>query len=923
MNRTIAAIPLNHSIAPAPVTEDPCRDPETPTQASARSRHQLLMAIVLGSIAFLIYNSNMRLVSSGDNYPARYLPFAIWKHGSVYLDSIARLTAQGEADPYWIVQQGDHAISWYPITVPVILSPIYLPAVAYLEWQGWTPQLVDTVARIMEKLCASLIASLSVALMYLLLTRRTNCTWPLCLTIAYGFATNTWMITSQALWQHGMAELFLVVALYVILGPCTTMRAFGLGTVLSLIACSRPPDALFSAALGLYALHWAKERRLVLVAGVGLPLVFLCAYNLVVTHHLAGAYAIKADVSFLRFDPVWGVMGLLLSPARGLLIFSPFLLLLPFCLPATLRDNQHRPLVILILAGIAIQLFLYAKLDWRAGCSWGPRWLTDMLPLLIWLMALGLEGLNRVGRTLLVVGTCIGISIQGIGAYWYTGSSDAVLMEQAGDPNGLSVVWDFRHAPFVAELRHPPAPRDLLLQAEGFVDRVKAEGQDADVVIAGTDLEVQGWSLTNLHTPNAVRVQLVAARFGPDRRPGPYPMVEVRNYLDRPDVTQVRKSQGNAGWQVTLNTAALEPGAYRIEVKVQGSPGGEFRSAAHRPVIVLADTCEPAESSLKLDQLAQLARDRLRSRQSASGFWQTAHTGHTVYHLPQFEMNVYTTALLVDLLTPIHPLLELEEPLARARMHLHHQIEANGLVRYHGRTDAPTLPLLGCVISPDADDTALAWRIAGNLQDARFTQAMETMYAYRNEEGLHRTWLAPRSEYISIEPGCDANPTDVTIQMNVLMLLAQVDATQARNLQQAIQSTIEEDRLWVYYERAPLVPILRETDLANLGFPVRIPTNRRQTTLAGQQLWSQACELLSRCNQPSGARPDPVEIQELLQALGQGKFAAIRTNPPLVYHNDLTAQPKRYYWSPDLGYALWLRLYQEFTRTTETVRLKR
>ena len=42
-------------------------------------------------------------------------------------------------------------------------------------------------------------------------------------------------------------------------------------------------------------------------------------------------------------------------------------------------------------------------------------------------------------------------------------------------------------------------------------------------------------------------------------------------------------------------------------------------------------------------------------------------------------------------------------------------------------------------------------------------------------------------------------------------------------------------------------------------------------------------------------------------------FALLRESPPLLYHNDLTASVSRYYWSEDVGYALWLRLYHEYS----------
>jgi hypothetical protein len=47
-----------------------------------------------------------------------------------------------------------------------------------------------------------------------------------------------------------------------------------------------------------------------------------------------------------------------------------------------------------------------------------------------------------------------------------------------------------------------------------------------------------------------------------------------------------------------------------------------------------------------------------------------------------------------------------------------------------------------------------------------------------------------------------------------------------------------------------------------------------------------------------------------LLEMAREDFAALRRDPPLLYHNDLTASVSRYYWSADVGYALWLRLYQ-------------
>ena len=79
-------------------------------------------------------------------------------------------------------------------------------------------------------------------------------------------------------------------------------------------------------------------------------------------------------------------------------------------------------------------------------------------------------------------------------------------------------------------------------------------------------------------------------------------------------------------------------------------------------------------------------------------------------------------------------------------------------------------------------------------------------------------------------------------------------------------------------------------------------------------MWVDAVRLLSRESRPGVPRPDIAEISTVLRQLASDDFAPVRQNPPLLYHNDLTATVPRYYWSEDVGYAIWLRLAQEATR---------
>jgi hypothetical protein len=91
--------------------------------------------------------------------------------------------------------------------------------------------------------------------------------------------------------------------------------------------------------------------------------------------------------------PGVGLLGALLSPGRGLVLFSPILLLgLAGWWFARLRRD---PLFLLCNAWIGLQVLLVARnADWWGGWSYGPRLLTDCLPAWFVLVVLSLAELR-------------------------------------------------------------------------------------------------------------------------------------------------------------------------------------------------------------------------------------------------------------------------------------------------------------------------------------------------------------------------------------------------------------------------------------------------------------------------------------------------------------------------------------------------
>jgi hypothetical protein len=862
----------------------------------------LRVSLLIGLCCLVVYNANGRAISAGDAIPARYLPFAIVRHGTVLFDSIASVTSQGRKLPedpkhlegaYWLLPTADgHRVSLYSIVLPVLISPLYVPAVVYVSQTGWTDAGLDAPSRLMEKLVASLIASLSAALLYLVLRRRADARIALLLTVAYAFGTSTWVISSQTLWQHGLAQLLIVGVLLCVTARPTAARILAAGLLCGLIVGNRPPDAFLAAALGVYGLFWAGRRAAVFAAAAAVPVALVVLYNVTIIGSVAGGYGLLGDLSFLRSDFRWvsgGLAGLLVSPTRGLLVFSPFFVFLASAWRYLPGSRAERGLTLAMGLAVLVQIFEYARTDWRAGISWGPRFLTDLVPMLIWMLVPVVVALGRVGRACFVATVCVGIAIEAIGAFTYTGVTDLPLYAIPQGHDKLRPAWDWRNAPYIAGLSRGAAPAELTQVMRGALDEITVNGRATDEVVAGEEVVATGWALAGRATPLQVGLSI----------DGGAPTA-VRTFVDRPDVRRVLPGAGPAGWHIPLDTAALSPGEHRIALHLWASEKGDIYFLGNRMLRVRAPDRD-------LNASARTAAARLRAHQQEAGYWLTAFTTATRFERPQQEMNTYLTSLLVDLLEPIAGA-GLGDTLQRARQHLTAQVESGGLVRYHGRPDGSGIGTLGCAITPDTDDTALVWRIAPPPDRSRLSSALSTIETYRRPDGLYRTWLAPTEAYQCLDPGGDPNPADLVIQMHLLQLLATERPPAARALCEAMRRQADDTGAWVYYRLAPVVPMLRTGDLERAGCMLDLPASRLQTTVPGQEVWVSLVQVLARLSGPDGSRPDAAEVDALLYQVATDQFAIVRESPPLLYHNDLSATVPRYYWSEDVGYALWLRL---------------
>ncbi|MEO8459460.1 MAG: hypothetical protein ABI451_02930 [Dokdonella sp.] len=910
-----------------------------PHSRSSRLR-SLVVPLILAVVCLLVYNANLRQIGSGDTVSARYLPLLLWHQGTLEPDAYKRLFAHGhplalpryrpanddgkavyfEPPAYWLIRTRNHELaSFYPVVTPLIVAPLYLPAVLWLDARGWEQPQVDRAAEWMEKLAASILATVASVFVFLMLRREGN-RWCLPLALAFAFGTNTWVISSQALWQHGTGELLIALAMLLVLAPASAKRIALLGAVFVLMAANRPPDALVAVAIGFFVV-WREWRSAAwLIAGAFVPMAMLLYYNVGFMGHLAGGYGVvKPPVNFLQGN-WWGLAGLLVSPARGLLVFSPFLAFVVVGLIQRLRSPGTRVLAVVLALAVIAQIVLYAQGDWRAGTSWGPRWLTDVLPILMWMLAPVPLVLRPVTRGFFVATITVSVGVQTVGAFWYTKTSDELIY--AGDPTSMRGAWNPGNIPFVTELGHPSAPGELLCDAIGTIDRV---GQTLlPSASRPPELEpgavLEGWALACARAPAQVVLLVNGVVIG-----------TTTQFLPRADVDEAMHTRALSGWHLTANLWGVASGEHVLQLAVRVEPRSDFRIVREqqvviRPQLLMATTAvapsQPLSGSeldeMALNTMAARATSLLRDHQTEYGAWLTSHTKSLRYEAPQPELNTFLTATLVDLLSPIARPHGLASALERARLHLAAQIESNGLVRYHGLPDGPAIGRLGCAITPDADDTALTWRIAGHgASDPRRQPMLDALDRYRDARGFYRTWLAQQKDYQCLDPGSDPNPTDITIQLHVYLMLRDLDPPAAQALCGALQRSYRDEDIWVYYAKSALLPYLRVAELSRLGCPLPLPVERLALATEGQAIWAEAAQwLVEATGSPTNAQAQQA-ARRILAQLGADDFALVRRSPPLLYHNDLSATVGRYYWSEDVGYALWLRLYEAAGLDTE------
>jgi len=246
-------------------------------------RHELLCLFCL---VYFVYNINFRPIPSGDTIPASLLPFSILEDHSLYFDRFYHYYACNNCTIWFFTENGGHYLSSYPIVIPVLVTPFYVIPYVFLKLNScpidlFHPGFSLTVS-LMEKLSASLIASVSVVFVYLSLKELVSRRTAAFVALIFAFGTNTWTISSQALWQHGLGELLLAASIFLVLlneKQASNRLIILLGALSGLFVFNRPADAILLIPFIYYILRLNNMRILYYIFGAFLSGAPSLLYN--------------------------------------------------------------------------------------------------------------------------------------------------------------------------------------------------------------------------------------------------------------------------------------------------------------------------------------------------------------------------------------------------------------------------------------------------------------------------------------------------------------------------------------------------------------------------------------------------------------------------------------------------------------------
>jgi hypothetical protein len=245
------------------------------------------------------------------------------------------------------------------------------------------------------------------------------------------------------MFQHGPSLLFQAIALCLLTRGDSRSAAWS-GLFLGLAVVNRPTNALIAIPLAAVVFLRHRERFTAFSALAAIPLALRSFY---------AALYWGSPLSMAQADPfpavsnfggnaAAGLAGLLVSPSRGLFVYSPFYLFAVLSIAPAIRRRREQPIYLALLAGASALLLVTSKWTiWWGGHSFGYRLLIEMLPALTMLLLLAWETTlekSAWGKAAFLACLAFSVFLHGFGAEFQPTGFNQKLDEKR------AVLWSVR-----------------------------------------------------------------------------------------------------------------------------------------------------------------------------------------------------------------------------------------------------------------------------------------------------------------------------------------------------------------------------------------------------------------------------------------------------------------------------------------------
>lgn len=416
-------------------------------------------------LLFIIYISSYN-VTSYDSRWTVFTAYSIITEGNTDLNEFS--DALKENNFYEIDTVNGKYYSYFPIGPTLVAVPFVYAINAF------TPKLFDrfpflknlvqersrkpinnydtiTLYRGVEFVIACFLITIASLFFFLIAGNYLNELKSFLITILFSLGTTALSVASRGMWQHTPSIFFLTISLFLIIKSEKNPKYIIYSAIpLFLSFWMRPTNIIPVIIFSIYVFYFKRNYFLkFLEAGILICIPFII-FNFIVYKQLLQPYFIgRINFGFYSFE---AFLANLISPARGIFFFSPFLIFIFYGIIIRLKKN-YLSIDIFIIGIILLHTILISGFpQWWGGHSFGPRLMTDIIPLMMFFIIPYFENPTKKilnPKNIIFILLCaLSIYIHFIGANrreaWIDWNKYPVNIDEKP-----SRVWDFKDIQFL------------------------------------------------------------------------------------------------------------------------------------------------------------------------------------------------------------------------------------------------------------------------------------------------------------------------------------------------------------------------------------------------------------------------------------------------------------------------------------------